>query len=121
MSGLQWIRLDTTFFDNGKIANLVDERLHRIVVTHLSGMCHAGKTGTDGYIPANALRRFAAVPRDAEKLVESGLWIPQPGGWSINDWDEYQISDEAAKARSERARAAAEKRWRGRGAGGASA
>ena len=109
--GLQWIRLDTTFFDNDKIAGLVDERQHRAVVAHLSAMCHAGKIGTDGYVPKNALRRFAASPGDADKLVETGLWIPQPGGWGINDWVEYQISDDAAKARSDKARKASQKRW----------
>lgn len=113
MAGLQWIRLDTTFFDNGKIAALVDENKHRVVVTHLSGMCHVGKTGTDGFLPENALRRFAANKRDALQLVESGLWIPDQGGWSINDWAEYQVSDEAAQRRSDKARKAARKRWHG--------
>lgn len=111
MAGLQWIRLDTTFFDNGKVVALVDGNQHRVVVTHLSGMCHVGKTGTDGFLPEGALRRFAATKRDAIQLIESGLWIPVPGGYEINDWDEYQISDEAAKARSDKARRAAEKRW----------
>lgn len=111
MAGLQWIRLDTTFFDNDKIAGLVDEGQYRVIVTHLSGMCHAGKTGTDGYIRQGALRRFAATVKDAHQLVESGLWIPAAGGWDINDWAEYQISDEAAKKRSDKARKAAEHRW----------
>lgn len=111
MAGLQWIRLDTTFFDNGKIAALVDDNQHRAIVAHLSGMCHIGKTGTDGYLPQSALRRFAATKRDANLLVESGLWIPGPGGWEINDWSEYQVADEAAKARSDKARKAAQKRW----------
>jgi len=32
-----------------------------------------------------------------------GLWAPAPNGWQINGWDEFQISDEAARARRERA------------------
>lgn len=111
MAGLQWIRLDTTFFENNKVTDLVDANQHRVVVAHLSAMCHAGKTGTDGYIRENALRRFAATKKDAYLLVDAGLWIPQPGGWSINDWDEYQVADAAAKRRSDKARDAAQRRW----------
>lgn len=111
MAGLQWIRLDTTFFDNPKVFDLVDDNQHRVVIAHLSAMCHVGKTGGDGFFRENSLRRFAATRRDAEQLVKSGLWIPAPGGWEINDWAEYQSTDEAAKARSDRARKAARKRW----------
>lgn len=117
MAGRQWIRLDTTFFDNSKIVDLVDAGQHRVIVTHLSGMCHAGKAGTDGYIRENALRRFAGTRKDATVLVESGLWIPAPGGWNVNDWMEYQGTDEAAQMRSDRARKAAEKRWGNRNGG----
>jgi hypothetical protein len=113
MAGLQWIRLDTTFFDNNKIADLVDTNQHRVIITHLSAMCHAGKTGTDGYIRENALRRFAATRKDGQVLVDSGLWIPAPGGWNINDWAEYQVSDDAARKRSDDARRAALSRWHG--------
>jgi hypothetical protein len=31
------------------------------------------------------------------------LWIADSGGWCINGWDEFQVSDEAAKKRRERA------------------
>lgn len=111
MAGLQWIRLDTTFFDNGKIASLVDESRHRTVVAHLSGMCHVGKIGTDGFLPENALRRFAATKRDANECVAAGLWIPSPGGYEINGWADFQVANLEAKARSEKARAAAQARW----------
>jgi hypothetical protein len=35
------------------------------------------------------------------------------GGWSINGWSDFQISDDAAKKRSDDARKAAMKRWHG--------
>lgn len=118
MAGLQWIRLDTSFPMNGKIASLVDANQHRVVVAHVSMMCHVGLTGTDGYFPEGALRRYNATKRDAQVAVESGLWVPAGGGYEIHGWDEYQPSDEAARARSERARRAAEKRWRGQNGDG---
>jgi hypothetical protein len=118
MSGLQWIRLDTSFPDSPKIMDLVDANQHRVIVGHLSMMCHVGKTGTDGYFRDGALRRYAITKKDTTVALESGLWIPAPGGFTINDWAEYQVADEAATARSEKARRAAEKRWRNQNGGG---
>lgn len=119
MAGLQWIRLDTTFPDNPKIMDLVDRNLHRVAFAHVEMMCHIGKTLTDGFFPEGALRRYAITKKDATIAVESGLWIPRPGGgYEINDWAESNPVDDAALARSERARRAAEKRWRKENGGG---
>lgn len=109
---LQWIRFDTTFPDNPKIMDLVDNNQHRVVVAHVSMMCHIGKTETDGYFPEGALRRYAITKKDAGIALESGLWIPgRGGGFEINGWMEHNPVDDAAMARSEKARRAAEKRW----------
>jgi hypothetical protein len=119
MAGLQWIRLDTTFPDNPKIMDLVDNNQHRVVVAHVSMMCHIGKTETDGYFSEGALRRYAITKKDAGIAVECGLWIPKPGGgFAVNDWAESNPVDAAALARSEKARKAAEKRWRNRNGDG---
>lgn len=112
MAGLQWIRLDTSFPDNPKIMELVDNNQHRVVVAHVSMMCHVGKTGTAGYFTEGALRRYAITKKDAYTAADSGLWVPsRGGGFEIHDWAEYQLADGAAKMRSEKARKAAEKRW----------
>jgi hypothetical protein len=113
MAGLQWIRLDTTFPDNPKIMDLVDTNQHRVVVAHISMMCHVGKTETDGFFPEGALRRYSITKKDAYTAVEVGLWIPRHGGgFAIHDWAEHNPVDSAAEARSDKARKAAEKRWR---------
>jgi hypothetical protein len=112
MSGLQWIRLDTAFPDNPKIMDLVDNNQHRVVVAHLSMMCHVGKTGSDGYFAEGALRRYAITRKDSVLAVESGLWIPATGGgFEVNDWAGHNPIDGAAMARSDKARRAAQKRW----------
>lgn len=112
MAGLQWIRLDTTFPDNPKIMDLVDANQHRVVVAHVSMMCHLGKTMTDGFFAEGALRRYAITKKDAGIAIESGLWIPKPGGgFEINGWMEHNPVDAAAEARSERARKGALARW----------
>lgn len=115
---LQWIRLDTSFPDNAKIMDLVDQNQHRVVVAHVSMMCHIGKTETNGYFSEGALRRYAITKRDASVATESGLWVPAQNGYEINGWAEYNPVDGAAEARSEKAKKAARKRWddeKGRG------
>lgn len=111
MPGLQWIRLETTMFENPKLLYLKEDRQYKTIVVHLESMAYSGRHGLAGYVPKAALRLIGATPADARKLVESGLWQPAPGGWQINGWDEYQLSDEAAQKRRERAQKGAAARW----------
>ncbi len=84
MSGLAWVRLDTAFPRNHKVLAAVEAK--------------------DGH---RAMGRQA----DADRLVDVGLWQLVNGGWQINDWADYQQSNEETKRRKARARAAAEVRW----------
>lgn len=108
---LPWVRLDTTFFDHPKVLGLVGEGKHRAIVVHLAAMTYAGKHGTDGFIPREALAFLHGRQADARDLVNAGLWAENGGGWDINGWDEYQISDENSRKRRDKAKAAAAVRW----------
>lgn len=101
--GLPWVRLDTSFANNPKIVRLVAEKRQAAAFAYVCSLAYAGQHGTDGYIPEHCLYLVHATKRDAETLVEAGLWLLSPGGWDINGWDEFQVSDEAAKRRRERA------------------
>jgi hypothetical protein len=111
--GLPWVRLDTQFPSNPKILELAAAKHHKAAFVYLCSLAYAGQHGTDGYLPEYCLPFIHATKNDANQLVKVGLWHPDPGGWAINGWDEFQISDEAAKKRRERAqkggRARAEK------------
>lgn len=109
--GLPWIRLDTSFPMNPKVLELVSAKKHRAAFAYICGLTYAGGHGTDGFIAPTALPYVHATRRDAADLVDVGLWVPVPGGWQINGWDEKQLSDEAAKRRRERAQKGAAKRW----------
>lgn len=109
--GLPWIRLDTSFPTNPKILELVDAKRHKAAFGYVCGLTYAGLHGTDGFIPAGVLPFIHAGRAEAKQLVDVGLWHPVSGGWLINGWDEFQVSDEAAKKRRERAQKAAAKRW----------
>lgn len=110
---LPWIRLDTALPDHPKILSLVDRWKdgRAAAFTHICAMAYCGRHGTDGFIPKEALSRINGRTVDAQRLVEVGLWIAEPGGWSINGWAEFQLSDESSQARSARAKKAAAARW----------
>ncbi len=110
--GLNWVRLDTAFPSNPKVLALVEDRQFRAISVYVCGLSYSGAHGTDGFIPMAALPFIHASKRDAEKLVEVSLWHPRMGGWEINDWDEFQPSNEGTQQRKNRARLAAEERWR---------
>ena len=109
--GLPWIRLDTSFPTNPKVLELVEAKRFKAAFGYICGLTYAGLHGTDGFIPGGVLPFIHATKAEATQLVESGLWFPTRGGWLINGWDEFQVSDDAAKKRRERAQKAAAKRW----------
>jgi hypothetical protein len=111
MSGLKWIRLDTTMFENPKLLYLKEDKQHRLIIVHLEGMSYSARHGLAGYIPKAALRLMSANVADANKIAAAGLWAPAPGGWTVNDWDEYQLADDDAEKRSQKAQKAAAARW----------
>lgn len=111
--GLPWVRLDTTFHHNPKMLDLISRGKHRAAFAYVCALAYAGQHSTDGYLPESCLMLIHATKRDAEELVKADLWHSDMGGWSINGWSEFQISDEAAKARSDKARKAALIRWQG--------
>ena len=112
MSGLPWIRFDTSLPDNPKILLLLSVKDgHRAAFVYCCSLAYSGKHGTDGFIPAEALSRVNGRNIDAERLVDVGLWRECPGGWEINGWADKQESNDETKARRARAQAAAQKRW----------
>jgi hypothetical protein len=111
MAGLKWIRLETTLFENPKLLYLQEDKQFKVIVAHLQGMCYSGRHGLAGYIPKAALRIIGATGADATRIVSAGLWSPAPGGWQVNGWDEYQLADDEAEKRSEKAQKAAAARW----------
>ena len=120
---LTWIRLDTALPDNPKVLGLLEVKEgHRAAFVYICGLAYAGKHGTDGFLPTACLARINGRRADAQKLVTFGLWQPVMGGWEVNGWSEFQLSNEETQNRRKKAQAAANVRWHGsKEAGGASA
>jgi hypothetical protein len=111
---LPWVRLDTAFPMNQKLlAMLKCKDGHRAALAYVCGLAVSGGQGSDGFISAESLVFVHARQADAALLVEFGFWIPQPGGWLVNGWDEFQPSTEENQLRRKRAQALAETRWAG--------
>ena len=66
---------------------------------------------TDGHIPGAIGARFGRK-RDADALVSVGLWLPEPGGWVMHDFLDYNPSAQQVRAERTvwRERAAARRR-----------
>ena len=109
--GLPWVRLDSAFARNRKIIDLAHEKKWQAITAYVSGLGYSGEHGLAGFIPANALPWIHATPRIARQLVAAELWHEMAGGWQINDWDEYQPTNEEAHRRREKAKKAAASRW----------
>jgi hypothetical protein len=110
---LPWIRLDTTLGDHPKMLALVDGKHHRAALAYIFGLTYCGRHELDGFIPANALPFLHATKADAKALVDVGLWEGTTGGYQINGWSDFQVSNEESKQRREKAKKAAMKRWHG--------
>jgi hypothetical protein len=108
------VRLDTAFPYNPKLLAMLRRKDgHRAALVYLCGLSISGGQGSDGFITAETLPYCHGRKADAELLTEFGFWIPQPGGWLINGWDECQQSTEETQVRRKRAQAAAAMRWNG--------
>jgi hypothetical protein len=111
---LPWVRLDTAFPMNPKLLTMLQEKDgHRAAFVYVCALSYSGGQGTDGFISSAALPFVHGRVKDATLLVRCGFWIPQPGGWLINGWADFQQSNEETQKRRMRGQALAEARWAG--------
>jgi len=67
-------------------------RAERLRVFGLWAMAGAwsSKELSDGHIPEHMLEELAGRPKDAQALVDVGLWRAVDDGWQFNDWSPTQ-------------------------------
>lgn len=100
---MSWVKVDDQFFRHPKV--LAAGRDARDL--YLVGLCYCAQGLTDGFIPSQALRVLAAEaeidtgPASAARLVETGLWEPTEGGYTVHDYHEYQPTKERVIATRE--------------------
>lgn len=112
MEPLTWFRVNCGIIRNRKtLALLTSSGGERAFNVFIFGLGYCGEQASAGFIPTLALPLIHGTPRHAKLLVQVGFWDECPGGWEVHKYAEYQPVDAAAKARSEKARKAAEARW----------
>lgn len=112
MASLSWVRVDAALASNHKTLTLLGQKGgDRALNTYIFGLGHCAVQGSDGFIPNAALGLIHGTQKAAQQLVEVGLWHAIPGGWDVNDYAEYQPSDEDSQKRTDKARKAAQARW----------
>lgn len=117
-AGLPWVRIDSDLAQNPKVADLVAEYGARGKAAAFVFVCsigYAAAHNTDGAIRKAMLPFVHGTAADARILVEAGLWDVAEKGWRISRYAEHQPTMAAreaeAKARSQKARDAANARW----------
>lgn len=115
---LSWVRVQSALSRNHKVLALLAQKGgDRALNVFIFGLGYCAEQGNSGFIPGAAPGLFHGTPLSYRMLVEVGMWHEVPGGWDVNDYAEYQPTDEAAKARSEKAKRAAEARWKKKNGG----
>jgi hypothetical protein len=97
---LPWVRLDATFPTHDKVLDLVGLGMagRSAGFVYLCSLAHCGSQGTDGLITFASLPFVHGRKKDAELLVEVGLWRPHQQGWVIPNWLERQQSSARSEA-----------------------
>lgn len=99
MPGLPWVRLDSNIASHDKILALLDERDGaKAAFAYVCSLAYSGGHDTDGLIRFAALPFIHATRRLGDLLVKHDLWVPDPAGWRIKNWDSRQQSSEATEA-----------------------
>lgn len=70
---------------------------------------------TDGFVPTHILGMLDGTKREAQSLVDAGLWDTRKHGWVFHDWSDYQPDSASIKAKkakeSEGAALGNHRRW----------
>ena len=93
---MAWFKVDDHLYSHPKWINL-PKGARALWVT--AGAWSAGQL-LDGFIPAAALPLLNGTRAEAKRLVESGLWVEAPGGWTLGRIPAHQaIRDGQARER----------------------
>lgn len=122
---LPWVRLDSNLASHDKILSLLDEKpkadAYHAAFSYVCSLGYCGGHGTDGLVKFSAIPFVHGTKRTAELLVRHHLWLPDPEGWRIPNWDKRQQSEAATKAIRNAQRAGAIRancaRWHGKDCG----
>ena len=95
---MAWFKVDDHLYSHPKWLSL-PKSARALWVT--AGAWSAGQL-LDGHIPAAVLPMLDGTRREAQALVDAGLWEVNCDGWVFHDWDEFQPTKSAVVAKRAR-------------------
>lgn len=104
---MAWFKVDDRLWAHPKIINLPLTALGLWV----KAGSYCAQFETDGALETHMIRTLGAQKRDADRLVNAGLWKQTETGYVFHNWDEFQPT----KAQKDAERAATKERvskWR---------
>lgn len=93
MSGLPWVRLDSSIASNDKMLSLLSDpsaKRWQAASSYMFALAWSGQQGTDGRVPSVALPFVHGTQATARLLVKYGLWDEAPAGFQIHNFGQRQ-------------------------------
>lgn len=93
MTGLPWVRLDSSIASHDKTLSLLSDpspKRWQAVASYVFGIGWSGEHGTDGVLPAAVLPFIHGSKATADLLVKHGLWRENGTGWTMPNFVERQ-------------------------------
>jgi hypothetical protein len=100
---MPWGRIDDGLYDHPKLDALGRDRLACIGL-HMLAISWSNRFLTDGFVPAERVRRLGGTARLAGRLVYAGLWERVGDDFRIHDFLDFNDSAEVVRAEREAAR-----------------
>lgn len=97
---MPWGRLDDSLYDNPKLDRLGKDRLACVGLWTLS-ISWCNRYLTDGLVPHDRIGRLGGTIPLADRLVEVGLYEPDPDGYVIHDFLHFNDSKSDVESRRE--------------------
>ena len=95
---MPWGRIDDSFYDHPKLDALGGSRLPCVGLYTLA-LSWSNRYLTDGFIPADRVRRLGGTVHLAAKLVDAGLWEKVGDDYRVHDFLDFNDSAETVRSR----------------------
>jgi hypothetical protein len=105
---MPWFKVDDGLFTSRKVLSIPrSSRMQAMGLWCVAG-AWAARELSDGFVPAYVVTELGATTRQADVLVNCGLWESADGGYKFHDWVDYQPT----RVDTERQRESARERMR---------
>jgi hypothetical protein len=99
-----WFKVDDDFYDHPKVKGIPKRARPGAIALWTMAGSWCARYLMDGIVPGHQVSELGSLPKDAQTLVDVGLWLIVPGGYQFHDWSAYQPSRAQVEEEREKAR-----------------